>query len=147
MISEGFTGGAMLVGANFFACFGIAIYAKIKGVGVWNTSKYDYTFFTLGLIGVILWQVFNSPDIAIVFAILADFFFGIPTIIKIYKYPKSETALPWIMTSIAGLTGLIAISYISFTEIAYPVYLAIYDTSALMLILYGGKKSGKIKKI
>jgi hypothetical protein len=147
MLSEGFTGGAILVGANFFACFGIAIYAKIKGVGVWNTSKYDYAFFMLGLVGVVLWQVFNSPDIAIGFAILADFCFGIPTIIKIYKHPKSETVLPWLMTSIAGLAGLVAISYVSFTEIAYPVYLAIYDTSALGLILYGSSKIRKIEKV
>lgn len=135
MLSAGFTWGVPIVAANSVLCFAIAIYSKIKKVGVWKTSNYDYMFFVLGFVGIVLWQIFNNPDIAISFAIFADLSFGIPTLIKIYKDPKSETIFPWIFFSISGITSLVAVSYISYTEVAYPVYLAVYDLSALLLLL------------
>lgn len=147
MLSEGFTWGAVVVGANFVLCSTIAIFAISNGVGVWKVSPYDYSLFILGLIGLILWQTSGNPDLAIIFAILADFSFGAPTLIKICKHPQSENVLSWIMIVLAGLFGLIAVSYVSLTEIIYPVYLAMYDSSALTLILYKKKIFRKILKI
>lgn len=151
MLSEGFTWGVVIIAANTIACFAIAIYAQIKKVGTWRVSLYDYGLFILGFIGLVLWQISNDPDLAIFFAIVADLSFGIPTLIKIYKNPYSETIFPWVMTVLAGFSGLLAVSYISFTEIAYPVYLAIYDFSALFLILfirkYGWHKREKRKQL
>ena len=66
---------------------------------------------------------------------------GILTINKIYKMPYSETIFPWTMAVLSGISGMIAISYISFTEVAYPVYLAIYDFIVLALILFVRKKT------
>ena len=136
MLSEGFTWGFAIVAANSIDCFAIAIYSNFKKVGVWKSSGYDYWLFILGSIGLILWQISSNPDLAIVFVILADLSFGIPTLIKVYKKPYSETIFPWTMAVLAGLSSLIAISYISFTEVAYPVYLAGYDFIVLFLILY-----------
>ena len=129
MILDGFTWGALIVAANSVQCFAVAIYSLIKRSGVWSTGWHDYLFFILGITGLVLWQIFNNPDIAIGFAIAADLSFGLPTLIKIYKYPKSETAFSWSIFALAGVTGLVAVSYISFTEIAYPAYLALYDSS------------------
>jgi len=136
MLSEGFTWGVLLVGANTVSCFIVAIYSNIKRVGVWQASIYDYSLFVLGCIGLILWQISSNPDLALVFVIIADLSFGIPTLIKIYKRPYSETIFPWTMAAASGFSGLLAVSYISFTEVAYPVYLAGYDFAVLFLIIF-----------
>jgi NAD(P)-dependent dehydrogenase (short-subunit alcohol dehydrogenase family) len=146
MYTEGFTYGFVIVAANSLLCFFVAAFSIIRKVGVWKTSIFDYWFFIAGIIGIILWQVFNNPDLAITFAVIADLSFGIPTIIKIYKDPESETLFPWSMAALSGLTGLFAISYISYTEIVYPVYLSIYDTVAFASIIYVQKIAKKKEK-
>ncbi|MDH4330405.1 MAG: hypothetical protein OEV93_02540 [Candidatus Moranbacteria bacterium] len=142
MLSEMFTWGVAIVVANTVACFLIAIYAKIKKVGVLESSAYDFSLFALGIIGLILWQVTDNPDLAVIFAILADFSFGLPMLIKIHKDPCSESVFPWTMAMFAAVTGLFAVAYVSFTEIAYPTYLAAYDSTVLFLILYVRKIKG-----
>jgi hypothetical protein len=135
MIADGATWATAILWANAFFCLVIAIYSVIKGVGVWSTASYDYLFFLLGLIGLILWQVLDKPVIALVFAILADLFFGLPTIIKAYKEPISETRLVWLAAAISGLFGLFAINGFVFHEAAYPIYLFIYDSTMLLIVL------------
>ncbi len=140
MLSNIFNWGAVFIATNAASCFVIVVYSLVKKVGVWKVSGYDYGLFISGLIGLILWQISSNPDLAIFFTLLADLFFGIPTLIKIYKRSYSETIFPWVVASLAGFCGLLAVSYLSFTEIAYPVYLAIFDFSVLALLLFSRRK-------
>ncbi len=125
---------AILV-ANALNSLIIAGYSVVKKVGVWSTGVYDYIFFGLGLLGLILWRVLNLPIIALACSILADLFFGLPTIVKTYKNPLSETPFVWITASISGLFSLFAIQVFAFHEVAYPLYLFIYDSVVLLLVL------------
>ena len=129
------TWGAVILFTNSFVCFFAAFYSWYKKVAVFKTSKYDYIFIFSGLLGLVFWKITGNPDIAIIFAIIADFSFGILTIIKTYKIPESETKLSWLMAVLSGLASLFAISYISFTEIGYPIYLFVYDF-IMFLIVY-----------
>jgi hypothetical protein len=104
-------------------------------VGVWSTGIYDYVFFGLGILGLILWQVLDMPIIALVCAIVADLSFGLPTIIKTYKDPSTETPFVWATATISGLLSLFAVQSFAFHEVAYPLYLFIYDTLVLLLVL------------
>ncbi len=135
MFAEGSTWVVGILWANALNCFIIAAYSVIKRVGVWSTGTYDYIFFGLGILGLILWQVLDMPVIALVCAIIADLSFGLPTIIKTYKDPSSETSFIWITASISGLFALFAIQTFTFHEVAYPLYLFIYDTIVLALVL------------
>lgn len=140
MLSAGFTWGVVILAANTFGCFFIATYSQIRGVGVWEASRYDYLFFVLGVLGIVLWQTLDNPDLAVSFAMIADASFGIPTLIKMRKDPYSETKFPWFMAALSGVLGLMAISYVSYTEIAYPIYLAVYDITAFAFVWFGQKK-------
>lgn len=93
----------------FIQGFVIAFYSIYKGVAVYSTSKVDYVLFGLGILGVILWQVTGIPEIALIFAIAADFFFGLPTIIKTWKEPTSETPFPWGMNLLGDATAMFSI--------------------------------------
>lgn len=121
--------------SNTALCFIIAVYSIIKKVGVWSTSIFDFIFFGLGIFGLVLWQVLNIPIIALICAIVADFSFGVPTIIKTFKKPETETPFVWLMATISGLFSLFAIKSIVFYEIAYPLYLFIFDSLVLLLVL------------
>ncbi len=140
MLAEGSEWTVAILFANAGNCLLIAVYSIIKKVGVWSVSIYDYMFFILGVIGLVLWQTLDLPILALICAIVADFCFGFPTIIKTYKDPLSETYFVWLTASISGLLSLLTIKSFVFTDVAYPLYLFIFDTTVLLLVLQFIKK-------
>lgn len=135
MLAEGSVWAVAILFANTALCLLIALYSIIRGVGVWATGKYDFIFFGIGLLGLILWQVLDMPVIALVCAILADFCFGAPTIIKTFKDSSTETPFVWATATISGFLSLFALQNFSFHEVAYPLYLFIFDATVLVLAL------------
>jgi len=135
MLAEGSKWVVAILFANTLLCLIVAGYSIINKVGVLSTSKIDFVFFGLGILGLILWQTLNLPILAIICAIIADFSFGLPTIIKTYKNPKTETYFVWFTAAISGLFSLLAIQNFTFAESGYPLYLFIYDITVLLLVL------------
>ncbi|MCF7834071.1 MAG: hypothetical protein K9L98_01020 [Candidatus Pacebacteria bacterium] len=135
MLAEGSTWAVAILFANTLLCLLIAGYSIVRKVGVWSTGIYDFIFFGFGIIGLVLWQVLNMPVIALVCAIMADLSFGLPTIIKTYKDPSTETPFVWATATISGLLSLFAVQSFAFHEVSYPLYLFIYDTLVLLLVL------------
>lgn len=135
MMAGGASWSTSIIWANSLICLFIAIYSALRRAGVWSTTIYDYLFFILGIIGLILWQVLDLPLVALICAILADLSFGIPTIIKTYKDPTSETMTPWIFSTLSGIFSLFAVSTFAFYDVAYPAYLFFYDATILLIVL------------
>jgi hypothetical protein len=135
MLAEGSQWAVAILFANTVACFAIAFYAIVRGVGTWESSRYDMILFGLGFVGLFLWQVLDAPLIALVCAIVADFCFGLPTVFKTWQDPKTETPFVWIMATLSGALSLLALRNFTFAESAYPVYLFCFDTLVLLLVL------------
>ena len=135
MLAEGSTWAVALIFANTVMCLVIAFSAMAIKTGVWSTGFQDYAFLGAGLLGIVLWQTLNMPVLALICAILADLAFGIPTIIKTFKDPSTETPFLWAMSVLAEIFGLLALSNFSFSEAAYPVYLFIFDLIIFLIIL------------
>jgi len=57
----------------------------------WKLSKFDYACGFSSLLALIVWSLAHSPSLAILFAILADIFAGIPTFKKAWSHPETET--------------------------------------------------------
>ena len=135
MFASGSQWVVIILFANTFMCIFIALYSIFKKVGVWSTTKWDYLFFGLGILGLILWQTFDMPILALICSILADFSFGIPTMIKTYKNPKTENYFIWLTASIADLLSLFAAKSFTFSELAFSTYLFTFETIMLLIIL------------
>ena len=135
MLAGGSVWAVAILFANAALCLTIALFSIIKRAGVWSTGIQDYIFFGIGIIGLILWQVLDMPILALICAIIADFSFGIPTIIKTFKDPSTETPFVWIMATLSGLFSLFALQNFSFSESAYPIYLFMFDSIVLILTL------------
>jgi hypothetical protein len=135
MLADGGGWSVVIIFANSLSCLLVVGYSIYKKVGVWSTTVYDYVFFGLGILGIILWQTFDFPLVAIICSVLADLSFGIPTIVKAYKNPKSELPIAWLSCSIAGLLSLFAVSGFALSEFLYPLYLFVFDTTVLLILL------------
>ncbi|MCD4704457.1 hypothetical protein K8R66_00060 [bacterium] len=135
MLASGSEWTVAILFANTVSCLIIVIYSILKKNGVWSTSIYDFIFFSLGMLGLVLWQTLNLPILAIICAIIADFSFGLPTIIKTFKSSKSETYFAWSFFVISGLLSLFAVKSFIFSDLAYPLYLFLFDSVVLLLVL------------
>ena len=87
-------------------------------------------------VGIILWQVFNSPELAVVATIAINLVGGIPTLIHSWEKPGEETWAAYLFTFFGASCTLLTISNWQITAFAFPLYLALNNlTFALVIIL------------
>lgn len=100
----------------------------------WKLTKFDYTCGTFSALALILWLITKEPNVAIVFAILSDGFAAIPTLVKSWKYPETESGLAYVGGFISAATGFFAIKHFGFSESAFIIYLTILSTGLIFAI-------------
>ncbi|MDE2399876.1 MAG: hypothetical protein KGL67_02610 [Patescibacteria group bacterium] len=98
--------------------------------GYWKITKLDIVCGFFALVSMFLWIITHSFSISIFFAILSDALAAIPTIIKSWKYPETETASAYLGGIIANALGLAIIKIWSF-----PIYFSGFYFIILNLIL------------
>ncbi|NTU73840.1 hypothetical protein HGB07_06800 [Candidatus Roizmanbacteria bacterium] len=91
----------------------------------WKITRFDLLCGTLSFGGLILWGVTREGDIAIFFSILADALACLPTLIKSYKYPETESGWAYLAGSISAGITIFTLTTWNFTYVGYPVYLLI----------------------
>ena len=52
------------------------------------------------IVGLILWAITDEPNLAILFSLLADLLAGLPTVIKSYRHPRSESWLAYAISAV-----------------------------------------------
>jgi hypothetical protein len=123
----------------FISGFGpllVLLASFINKKSYWKLEKFDYLCGLFSILALVLWVITKEPAIAIIFAIASDGFAAIPTLIKLWKYPETETADAYTAGLFSSLTSFVAIKVWSFTSVAFPVYLVIMN-SFLILAIYG----------
>lgn len=91
--------------------------------------------------GLVLWQVFDSPTIAVIAVVVIDFIGSLPTLKHSWEKPHEETALAFFLAGIGGLcTFLAAGGSWKVTAVAYPLYIAIINAILVTTILGRSKK-------
>lgn len=101
----------------------------------WKLSVFDILCGLWSLAALITWQVIDSPQIGILFAILADGFAALPTIIKAWKYPETENGVNFITSLISVLLVLPSIPVWNITNAGFQIYLMVAD-SILIFAIY-----------
>lgn len=89
----------------------------------WKLHPIDKVCGILSLLGLLLWMVFQTGIIAIVFSILADALAGIPTVVKAYHEPETENPWPFIGGVISATIALLVARAYDFATIAFPIYI------------------------
>ena len=131
-------GGAIntvVLGISYLMCSSsVLIIAFFKG-----TRK--YTLFdgfcqSVAMLGVVLWQLSDNPNLALLSVIVADIFAIMPTYRHAYLHPDEET---WITYLIGGFTSLaltaLATSH-SFAALSITIESALINLGLVGLILY-----------
>jgi len=122
-----------LTGIFAFNSFIIFVLSLNYGMGGWE--KKDVICLIIALIGICLWKLTKNPSFALYSSIAAEFAGVVPTLIKIYKYPKTEVWTFFAITGFAALFSLLAIKNWNPTEFAYPLYSVCIDLVTVFLII------------
>ncbi|MDD3101828.1 MAG: hypothetical protein PHE59_01630 [Patescibacteria group bacterium] len=102
----------------------------------WKLEKFDYLCGLCSILALILWGLTKEPIIAIIFAIASDGFAGIPTLVKSWKYPETETVTAYITGLFNALTSFAAIKIWNFSSCAFPVYLVVLCISLIFSVYH-----------
>lgn len=99
----------------------------------WKITKFDIWCGVLSLIGLSMWAFTRVGNIAIFFAILADGLAAIPTIIKSYKAPETESWMVFFLGFVSSGITLLAIKTWDFAHYGFPAY--IFTITAIFVLL------------
>ena len=111
---------------TFMAGFGpllVFITSFINKNSYWKLQKFDYFCGLCSVLALVLWGITKEANVAIIFAILSDGSAAIPTLIKAWRHPETESGGPYVAGLFSALTSFVAIKTWNFSSLAFPTYL------------------------
>lgn len=97
----------------------------LRGYGYAKYGWIDAICFAFVILAVVLWRTTNDPVVALACSIAADFLAGVPTYIKVYKLPYSESFAAWAILIMANILALVSIPVWSFGNSIFSFYIVI----------------------
>lgn len=89
---------------------------------------------SVGALGI--WLTLKAGTLTIALSIIGDAFAALPTIIKSYRHPQSETASAFLLGIFASILTLLTISTWTFANYGFALYLLLCDTLIFILIRF-----------
>lgn len=123
--------------------FLVLIFSLISRRSYWGLTKFDFVCGLLSVLALILWWLTKNPTVAIIFAIASDGLAGLPTIIKSWKYPETETPVTYLFGVFSAAVSFFAIKKWIFASYSLPIYLILIN---LFIFLAGYHKKWFVKK-
>jgi hypothetical protein len=106
-----------------FVPFLVFVCSFVNKNAYWKLDIFDYGCGALSLLALILWAITRDPLVALILAIAGDGFAVVPTLIKAWKHPKTESIAPFIGGLFSASTGFAAVTTWTFIEFGFPLYL------------------------
>lgn len=104
----------------------------------WKITRFDIYCGAVSLLALAVLVIFNDGLLALGISIVADLFAGLPTVIKAWKDPASESVLPFALGAVSALITLLTIHTWSFSVAAFAVYI-LYMNVLLAFLASRGK--------
>jgi hypothetical protein len=99
----------------------------------WKTQAFDYVCAGVAAGGIILWALTNNAYFAIAFALFADAVAALPTIIKAYKYPETESWIAFALGAAGATICILALKVWTFENYAFIVWIFVVNTVIAVL--------------
>jgi hypothetical protein len=144
---------AFSVDADIWASVRVLVGGVVPGVvflgsfvnrkSYWKLTWFDWFCGGLSLTALLFWQLASSPLIAVLLATAANTFASIPTFIKAWNFPETETRLTFITSFLSAVLIIPAIPVWNVANSAFQIGLML-TTGALLVAVY--RKALGIKK-
>jgi hypothetical protein len=101
----------------------------------WRLGRFDWFCGGLSLVALFFWQFADSPLVAVLLATTANTFASVPTFIKAWNYPETESRLIFIMSFLSAILIIPAIPVWTIANSAFQIGLML-TTGAMVLAIY-----------
>ena len=146
-------GAAFSVDADIWASVRVLVGGVVPGViflgsffnrkSYWKLTWFDWFCGGLSLTALLFWQLASSPLIAVLLATAANTFASIPTFIKAWNFPETETRLIFVNRFLSAVLIIPAIPVWNIANSAFQTGLML-TTGAFLVAVY--RKDLGIKK-
>jgi len=133
-LSNGVSWAVLPVFMAGFCPFLVLIASFVNPNSYWKLGTLDYVCGFLSVLALILWGITKEANIAIMLAIASDGIAVVPTLVKAWKHPESESVIAYTTGLFNALTSFVAIKLWSFSELAFPIYLVIATSSLIFSV-------------
>ena len=111
---------------------------------VWKIRRIDYACGVMSVVGTAVWLATSNGALAISAAIAADFLAGLPTVMKSWTHPETETVYSYMGAVISMAIVLLTITHWTFEVAAFPVF--IVCMGSVMVVLVGLEPGPRLRR-
>ena len=115
---------------TFMVGFGplmVFIASFVNRKSVWRLTAFDFICGGLSVLGLVLWLLTEQGNIAIALSIVADGLAAVPTLVKSYKAPGTESSTVFLLGGVSAAITLTTIDYWTFAHWGFPLYILIIN--------------------
>ncbi|MFZ1019399.1 MAG: hypothetical protein WAN61_00200 [Minisyncoccia bacterium] len=123
----------------FMAGFGplvVIIISLFRKSSIWKVTSFDIFCGLLSLFALVSYVVIHSFSISILFAILSDGLAAVPTIIKSWKFPETETAAVYLPGIFNNILALFVIKNWIFSIYSFNIYIILVNIIIIFCIYH-----------
>ncbi len=113
----------------------IALFSLKYGDGPFHLHLLDRVCLVLALVSAALWWSLEAPFLSLLMNICTECIALLPTMVKAYQRPWTEEKRAWVITTLASMLNLLAVTSWSLAIVLYPVYALITNVGITALIL------------
>lgn len=101
----------------------------------WRVTTFDSICGALAVAAVALWLVTGQGVLAIILSMVADFLAALPTLIKSYKFPQTETPVAYFAETLASILVLLTVKDWRFVNYGFTAYVLILAMTFSVIFL------------
>lgn len=131
LISGDDRSGVWLALTSFIQCTIIGVLSIAFGMG--GRDRLDIACLVLCMGGVVLWLVSGESLFGLGMSIAADLVACIPSLVKTYRYPHTESLMFYALDTLAGVCIALAGPY-TWQAVVFPAYIALINGAFVWLI-------------
>ena len=100
----------------------------------WKMTTFDVLCGVLSLTALFFWAIADSPRTAIVLSASGDGLAALPTVIKAWRYPETETGFTYLASFISVVLVIPSIPVWNIENSAFQIYLLLVNTLLLVAV-------------
>lgn len=110
-----------------FTPFLVFLASFLNQKAYWRTEPRDYYLMAAAIVGILLWALTDNANLALLFALLADVLASVPTLLKSYRHPRTESWIAYAISALGFGVVILAIPVFTFEHYAFIIYVFILN--------------------
>lgn len=111
----------------------------VNSSSYWRITGFDVCCGLVSVAALVIWLSLDNPTLAVVFAVLADFMGGVPTLRKAWTDPRTEDPSVFALSALNGAITVLTIDHWNAATWAFPVYIVAIGTVLSSVVLVRGR--------